>query len=836
MKKLILLIFVCFCINQAQADEIKNIANKYKEWILGNENTDYSNIEVQTRYKAILKYIKSADKKYDKFKFDEDSKFDFSTKANQKEARIIFSEILFPLSLGCHLKGDINNKNQHYHKEETKNKILHIFKYLRIKGWKEGLNMQYKNIDTYKETGIIGFGGSMGNNFMGYSISLFLNKEILENENLLSDELKTLNWITNVVGPQYSFPKLWEVNGYNADGIRAMLNNRLCYILSLPEDDKNRHKEAKYFAKLFNKSLQITDGWADLIKSDYMGYHHKNAYLNAYAPNAYHTAAIITYLLDDSSLQIDNKAIENLSQAILTMRIYSNKYDCPRASGGRFPDNLNTLLKNITCFAYMAKIKSPFQEEMKGAFMRLWDTQLNEFDSQYTNNVSCKIMYHGSIGAIQLASQLAQENIKAEGDPQGFWFFPYGGLGIYRQDNWLLSFKGNSKYIWDYESSKTENLYGRFVSAGALRIMAGGNPVSASSSGYKIDGWNWTRLPGATTIDMPYDELKSKRRRNFTPQSFLAGLSIDTDNALVSMKYEAPLSSLYLNKSFFFFDDYVVALGTNIKADGDNYAVQTTLFQVGVDNLETANSVNGKIIKGIKHTVIEDKNTYLTDTENHAYFIPEKMKISIGRDHQIAPSDNGKSQKGGYFVSARLLHGINPDDASYLYYIKINGGSKGAKKLSSEYKSLFTIIQKDEFAHIVRYNKSNTTAYALLQANDHANNKTKDEYKENINDKFHAQTDTPCLLIIQELNKNSISIAIQNPEFGRIDETISYNEINNQWHKASTIQPVVITIKGEWSLTTNNKDVEIINSDEDKTIIKFNCFDAKSIKIELKKK
>lgn len=808
----------------SKADEISNIEQKYRKWILGTEETDYKNPWVQKRYLKILEYAEAANNKYDNFQFTSEEEFDFSTKANQKEAREIFAEILFPLSLTYHLPGDSESPNPFFQNKKTEEKILFLFNYLRQKGWKEGINMQYKNMDTYRETGVVGFGGSMGNNFLGYSLSVFLNKELLAEKNMLDAELKTLNWISSVVGPQFNFPKLWEVNGFNADGVRSMFNNRLCYVLSLPVDNPRRLEEAQYFSRLFNKSLQIADGWADLIKSDYMGYHHKNAYLSAYAPNAFHTASLMVYLLEGSSLQVNAKAIENLSKAILQMRIYSHKYDCPRALAGRFPDNLGGLVRNQQCFVYMAEIESPFKEEMKAAFTRLWDPSFDRFNPDYVENVRCKIMYHGSIGAMQMAYNLAIQNIEPENAPRGFWFYPYGGLGIYRQKNWLLSFKGNSKYIWDFESSGSENIYGRFVSAGALRILAGGNPVSANQSGYTVEGWNWNRLPNATTFDMPFDEMKSKKTRNFTPESYLGGVSAGEKNGLVSLKYDAPLSSLSLNKSFFFFDDYVVAVGTNINARNEDYPVQTTLYQNRILEQKEETSLNGEMCSGKQSQTINQENISLTDAQKHAYFIPGKSTVSVERNKQTAPTDNGKSEKSGDFASARILHGKNPENSSFLYFIKINGGQAGANELHEKYDKLFEVIQNDGNAHIVKYPSQNITGYAMLQGNI------------NTNDPIISQTDVPCLVMIQEKNNNELSLSLQNPELGKIDQMISYGEISNRWHQKSTVQPVVLTLKGNWQIKQANDKIRIISSDKDYTKIGFNCFDGKVIQAELGKK
>lgn len=52
----------------------------------------------------------------------------------------------------------------------------------------------------------------------------------------------------------------------------------------------------------------------------------------------------------------------------------------------------------------------------------------------------------------------------AEANPVGTVYMPYSGLLIARQNNWLVSIKGFSQYIWDFEGSTSENLYGRYLS------------------------------------------------------------------------------------------------------------------------------------------------------------------------------------------------------------------------------------------------------------------------------------------------------------------------------------------------------------------------------------
>ena len=400
------------------------LATKYKIWIIGSDTVDYKNNLIDIRYKSILKYADEANEAFKKYSFTSIVPFDLSSKKGQIEPRNMLKRLLFPLSLAYQLPGNLSTPNPFYKNAETLKNIHFLFAYLKQNGWKDGLEMGYKSLDTYKETGVVGFGGSMGNNVLPYALSVFLMKSELAKHGTLKEELDTLDWISEIVGSASNHPVLWEETGYNCDAVRSMFNVRLCYILSLPNGDARREKEMLFFQKLFDKSLQISNGWADLIKSDFLGYHHKSAYLSAYAPNAFHTASLFVYLLEGTKYQVSSSSLENLSKAVLTTRVYSNKYDAPRASNGRFPTKLDGLQNNLPFFLYLANDKNPLKEELEGALMRLWNPEEIEFKESFLESVSCGIMYQGSIGSLEMLVDFTAKNIKAEKAPNGYWYFP----------------------------------------------------------------------------------------------------------------------------------------------------------------------------------------------------------------------------------------------------------------------------------------------------------------------------------------------------------------------------------------------------------------------------
>ena len=70
--------------------------------------------------------------------------------------------------------------------------------------------------------------------------------------------------------------------------------------------------------------------------------------------------------------------------------------------------------------------------------------------------------------------------------------------------------KGFNKYVWDFEASSNQNVYGLYQSHGALLVANS----EASFKTLDIDnGWDWTRHPGTTTIKMDLERLVSLQRR-----------------------------------------------------------------------------------------------------------------------------------------------------------------------------------------------------------------------------------------------------------------------------------------------------------------------------------
>ena len=218
----------------------------------------------------------------------------------------------------------------------------------------------------------------------------------------------------------------------------------------------------------------------------------------------------------------------HVKKGLEVMRIVSVKYSSPNSVGGRFPGFSNGILaKSLPAYAYIAAI-APFlnddgyfgeisvsSNDTLRMFLRLYDTtesMVNDYLADGT--ISTNIYYLNSIGAVNIMEEIHTKanamSIQAESSPQGCWTKNYAALIIQRREDWAVSVKGFNKFVWDFEASGHQNVFGLYQSHGALLVA---NSEEALLTHDIHNGWDWTRHPGTTTIKMDLDQLISENRR-----------------------------------------------------------------------------------------------------------------------------------------------------------------------------------------------------------------------------------------------------------------------------------------------------------------------------------
>ena len=141
--------------------------------------------------------------------------------------------------------------------------------------------------------------------------------------------------------------------------------------------------------------------------------------------------------------------------------------------------------------------------------------------------------------------------------------------GIYRTGTWYSSIRMHSERTIGFEFTNGENTLANFSADGALLFMQHGREYDNIFA-----HWDWRMVPGTTTYDdgvpLRYDDSAQAKRNN---SEHVGGV---TAGEVMCTTMEVERGGLHALKSAFFFEDLVVALGTDIRATDPRIFRMTT--------------------------------------------------------------------------------------------------------------------------------------------------------------------------------------------------------------------------------------------------------------------
>jgi len=778
------------------------IAARYEQLLVG-DNPDYSNPVLSAAWATLRAELDDSHASSEKIVTNPSpGKYAIAgaPKESQNELRRIF-DLLPLLAMGYRVEG---MDSPYYRNADTLKLVVTLLDLLHEKGFKPGFELGIDVEDAraaMESLGFFGFGGTLYNQLDGYPATLFLLRAELKKNGLFERELKTLEWANRLFLPDAKnrvpgdrFP------GYNSDGFRKLTRLYFPYTLMLEEADRLAH-----FRKMLAKALEIAPGFADTFKPDGTGYHHKGIYVGAYSPSTFIDAAVMKWLLDGTVYAYTDTETETVVNAFRAMRIMSEKYDSVQGTGGRFPVNESPILEMLPGYAMLGTT------ETDAMFSRLWKSERLAENENLLKRASTR-----GVGIFELMVEQGNRDVAAEAEPEGFWTFPYGGLAVHRHDGWMACVKGQGKYVWNYESSKNQNLYGYHGSSAALTILTD----SRKASGYAQDGWDWEHIPGTTAPNLEMDKERSAERQ-LTSSSFMGGVAFDGRNGLFATihqfvpdkkvfksnagKYPEGDGWLEARKSYFFFDDEIIALGSGITATKDAGEVHTTLFQTAVDQAPEP---------------IDDKKL-LNDGAGNFYYVPNAGNLKTRFGLQESKTDRGKSCSGKHAV-AWIDHGRTPDDEGYEYVVLVQSTAEKAALYMDQPPC--RVLRKDNRAHIVRHVTTELVGYALFEAGP-------------VGDKVVRAVDRACMVMVGKVD-GGLKISVCNPDFGRVPPGIQFSMEEAKalplLYAESTLQPVRITLQGKWAPEVGSV-VKVVKSSATETLLEFPCIDAQSVQVGIRK-
>ena len=634
---------------------------------------------------------------------------------------------------------------------------------------------------------------------LGYSMRNFytgpvIMKEVLQEAGLADDMQQAMEWFCGV-GEVKTAP---EVLGMDVDAFNTSLMGRFASVIML-DDTPYKQAYMKAVSRWVDNGFKYTEGLRPCFKRDGCVVHHRKCYPE-YAVGGFRGSVNAIWMLARTAFAVSEESHENQKKALLQMRFFSNLKNFPVAMSGRHPDGTRSLIP--AQFALLADAGSPdgssaIDTELAAAYLRL----------------------NGEGG--KWANKFVTSGITAEKAPIGGQNLAYNCSLSYRQDDWLITFAGHSRYLWAAETYNRENHYGRYLTHGSMQYL---NGEGSLSSGFRQEGWDWCHIPGTTAAEIPMEQMKADvlnvdefsgyEEMLLSDEWFAGGVIFEKCAAAYSMKlheHDKYNGSLRANKSFFSFGNRIICIGSGLENSLEGSELHTTLFQ---------NHLN----ENVENTVVryEAPLTVLYDIHGNAYFVKDaSVEFKRGLQHSYHEETDAPTE--GYFEKAYIIHGKD----SYEYLTVVEATEEQLNNYASDQP--YSVLRCDNTAHIVLDKESGLKACSAFE---------KTEVDENI------LSVTPSILIYG-IDNDEMRISISDPDLalysGDSDELYDENGKRKErsvygrtWiENPAQTKVIEVTLAGHWMISTvRESNVEITYTDNN-TTLKLETHESRTEEITL---
>ncbi len=273
---------------------------------------------------------------------------------------------------------------------------------------------------------------------------------------------------------------------------------------------------------------------------------------------------------------------------------------------------------------------------------------------------------------LQARALLADDSVPRRGPLVTSHVFAAMDRAVHRRTNWAYGISMHSRRIANFESINDENLRGWLTADGATYLYD-----------HQVDHYNdafWPtvdpyRIPG-TTVDVR-ERAPMEGRGYLNPQDWVGGTTLADRYTAAGMWLASQGSSLVSRKSWFCFDDEVVALGTGITAH-DGRRVETV-----VENRRLATGTESVLVNGAPAVPGPGEETVAPDARwvhlagTCGYVFPDGVRAQVKREHRVGrwsditqhPSWKDDTPLPRDYFTLWLDHGVDPDQAGYAYVL-----------------------------------------------------------------------------------------------------------------------------------------------------------------------
>ena len=300
------------------------------------------------------------------------------------------------------------------------------------------------------------------------------------------------------------------------------------------------------------------------------------------------------------------------------------------------------------------------------------------------------------------------------------------------------------------EYGNGENLKTYFLSDGCTNITTRGGEY------FNIfPAWNWTRIPGVTAPQLKEIPLAASDWQCMGTSTFAGGVS-DSLYGVTTYAYMDTYKDINTgaHKAWFFFDDEVVCLGSDIHSTSSE-AVYTSVNQCLAASDEAVVSVDGKQeVLPAQETAYENADWVLHDGIGYLFPLGGRVVAGVqqqsGTWYDINNSVNRKEPVEEKVFTVSLDHGRQPENATYAYVVV--PGKRTASEMEKYCKNnAIEILSNTADIQVVRHKKLDVWQMVFYRPG---------EFKYG---KLSVRVDKPCVLMVKKIDSRRPVVHVADP-------------------------------------------------------------------------
>lgn len=412
-------------------------------------------------------------------------------------------------------------------------------------------------------------------------------------------------------------------------------------------------------------------------------------------------------------------------------------------------------------------------------------------------------MYFGAKQDDNLKEEYINKGIIAPKSPDTNVTLSYASVNIHRRDNWKVQTYGNNNLTYFNEYVRPAFI---FYNLGGIAVTENGEcPAIQNNAEESIDGrhgfdlspgYNVNRAPGVTAPEVD-PVLCEQPSHQMGSSAFVGGVSTKTGNGIFTNQfdlsqtnnpadyYKTGITDLKFKKSYFYFDDKILCLGSDIGCS--NTELTTGVMQEKTYDWGFIQTSDESLSGDFNMTVSSNDNQWIIENKAGYYFFPDQTyTLAKGEQSFIYSSEVGNYT--GNFISAYINHNseeVLNNNSSYAYVIlpkadDVKMNQFAQKQISSQPR--LEIVQMDEQAHIARDNELDMTGYVIFDSN------------VKIQNCDVSEVDSPAVIMTKKIDDGKgLSLAVADPNLRISDKVSDYSEEKE----------INITLKGKWTFKEN---------------------------------